>query len=372
MQVRSWSAFLISSEFFLATTTGRKLLYLEADTTNSEASLQLGAKAADLTMEDASQAFLLIRRAARLWRLGHKHAKPFRTFRVVLGNPRQLERTASRSRTLRERIDKLNQADVIVDSQAPVIGEVLRWCNQVSPIRSSKPDGSDGGARGSGHCSSGSNSGSGGCGGRLPSQTIVFETDSKEYFNALERALQPFGYAVMDPATAEALEADAASAAASRDATVERLPRLVYCTTTAETTNAVQALVKPRRGRRGMVDANRCCALLDRAESVNRLEDAHDEAHNRHQDLQQELLDSDDVVQQAAGKIHIICTAVLYDDLLRQVRVWARLGHSPAEIQKELDGRFGRVAAVLEAMTASKKAPPPPSPLPLPPSSGYI
>lgn len=110
MQVRSWSAFLISSEFFLATTTGRKLLYLEADTTNSEASLatprighlmldghviptrspppschliacaittlsparlppnlfqaslQLGAKAADLTMEDASQAFLLIRR----------------------------------------------------------------------------------------------------------------------------------------------------------------------------------------------------------------------------------------------------------------------------------------------------------------------
>ena len=218
---------------------------------------------------------------------------------MVLGNPRQLERTASRSRTLRERIDKLNQADVIVDSQAPVIGEVLRWCNQVSPIRSSKPDGSDGGARGSGHCSSGSNSGSGGCGGRLPSQTIVFETDSKEYFNALERALQviafpclpmpshafpclpvcrltpsraisrclcararakqPFGYAVMDPATAEALEADAASAAASRDATVERLPRLVYCTTTAETTNAVQVRrLPPIDERRGLPGGTDC------------------------------------------------------------------------------------------------------------------
>ena len=53
--------------------------------------------------------------------------------------------------------------------------------------------------------------------------------------------------------------------------------------------------------------------------------------------------------------IHIICTAVLYDDLLRQVRVWARLGHSPTEIQDELDSRFRRVATVLEAMAVSKK-----------------
>ena len=44
----------------------------------------------------------------------------FRTCRVVLGDPRQLERTACHTRTLRERIDKLQQADVIVDSQARV------------------------------------------------------------------------------------------------------------------------------------------------------------------------------------------------------------------------------------------------------------
>ena len=52
--------------------------------------------------------------------------------------------------------------------------------------------------------------------------------------------------------------------------------------------------------------------------------------------------------------VHIICTAVVYDDLLRQVRVWARLGHSPTEIQSELDERFSRVANVLERVVDAK------------------
>ncbi|EOD20415.1 hypothetical protein EMIHUDRAFT_457938 [Emiliania huxleyi CCMP1516] len=85
----------------------REPVYWQADLTNSEASLALSAKQADLTMEDASQAFLRIRRAARLWQRSTPQAKPFRNFRVVLGNPRARE--AERTRTLRERIDRLHQ-----------------------------------------------------------------------------------------------------------------------------------------------------------------------------------------------------------------------------------------------------------------------
>lgn len=90
----------------------------------------------------------------------------------------------------------------------------------------------------------------------------------------------------MDPSEAVALEQrvhDEQSATMSTTRKeVERLPRLVYCTTTAETANAVQALVRPRLGRRGLVDASRCCALLDRAESVDALEDAqYAERHPR-------------------------------------------------------------------------------------------
>ena len=202
-----------------------------------------------------------------------------------------MERTASRSRTLRERLDKMSQADVIVDSQAPIIGEVLRWCAQVCGRRSgggSSSSGSSAGSAGSaggaggegseGSKSKSAGSGSGGDGGGsscLPMQTVVFETDSPECFDALSRAVQPFGYSVMDPAEAEALElsvhhaqpqpqalhpqplvppppplpAVKEAARNGRDRLIARLPRLVYCTTTAETINAVQSLIKPRQGK---------------------------------------------------------------------------------------------------------------------------
>ena len=42
-------------------------------------------------------------------------------------------------------------------------------------------------------------------------------------------------------------------------------------------------------------------------------------------------------------EVEVLCTAVLYDDLLRQVRGWVRIGHSGAAIQKELDARFGYI-----------------------------
>ncbi|KAL1523608.1 hypothetical protein AB1Y20_018544 [Prymnesium parvum] len=330
---RSWAAFTFTPEFFLATPTGRRMLYIESDLTNSESHLSPALQSTDLTMEDASQAFLLIRRSARLWRKANPHVKKFRTFRVVLGNPRQL--SASRGRTLRERFDTFQEADVLVDSQAPVIGEVLRWCSQVFPAARA------GTARGDG----------------LPANTIAVETDSQERYDALQSALLPFGFAVMDAAEAEALEQRcferrAKGAAPLKE--IERLPRLVHCTTTAQTISSLQALVKPRLGRRGLVNPSRCCALLDRAESVEALEDAHDEGHNRHAELHAELSES---LHEAATKeahqpsrVHIICTAVLYDDLLRQVRVWARLGHSAQEIQSELDSRFARVAGILEDM----------------------
>tara|TARA_B100000795_G_C22534699_1_gene336495 strand:- start:258 stop:590 length:333 start_codon:yes stop_codon:yes gene_type:complete len=38
--------------------------------------------------------------------------------------------------------------------------------------------------------------------------------------------------------------------------------------------------------------------------------------------------------------LHIVCSSLIYDDLFRQVRQWARLGFSGPAIQKELDVRF--------------------------------
>ena len=39
--------------------------------------------------------------------------------------------------------------------------------------------------------------------------------------------------------------------------------------------------------------------------------------------------------------------ALIYDDLFRQVRVWARLGYSPSSIQDCLDARYAPIHEVL-------------------------
>lgn len=171
-QMTSWSPFRISPDFFLRTTTGRRLLYLEADTTNRERSLSLRARSEDLTMEDASQAFRLVEAAARqmldVAPSGVAHSsstaaagtaasaattppakpRPLRTLRVVLGDPRQTVSSGARRRDLRTRIVKLGEADVLIDSQASVVEAVLRWCAHVGVPPRGGGGGGDGGGGG--------------------------------------------------------------------------------------------------------------------------------------------------------------------------------------------------------------------------------
>ena len=59
----------------------------------------------------------------------------FRPFRVVLGDSMQkVFSGGGKSCTLRERVLNLHEADVIIDSRAPIIHEVLAWANKVSGV----------------------------------------------------------------------------------------------------------------------------------------------------------------------------------------------------------------------------------------------
>ena len=69
----------------------------------------------------------------------------------------------------------------------------------------------------------------------------------------------------------------------------------------------------------------RCCVLVDRV-------------HGR-----DELLALRRRRPARAPDFELLCSSVLLDDLLRLVRVWARLGYEAAEIQRELDQRFAGV-----------------------------
>ena len=216
---------------------------------------------------------------------------------------------------------------------------------------------------------------------------------------------------------------DGGDTAQSYATALSRMPRLVYYETTAETVNAVQALVTA-----GEADAGNCCALIDKQEGVSFLESVlrrkpglqakraqeqrvrdmkaemndmvYEEVHaltkgdrqrqerakRKRQSLadalderaddsssspaasasaspaasseakshrvarsgeggashQPSAADSLDLLKESwtGDRLHIICSSVIYDELFRQVRQWAREGNSATSIQKELDLRF--------------------------------
>ena len=45
--------------------------------------------------------------------------------------------------------------------------------------------------------------------------------------------------------------------------------------------------------------------------------------------------------------LNVVCSAVVFDDLFRQVRLWVRMGYTAKEIQREIDERFRDVLDTL-------------------------
>jgi hypothetical protein len=78
----AWEALDVSDDWFVRTSSGRKLLYMEADATNSEESLALGRTSTDLVPEDSSQAFRAITDHAMRQHPG----RDFAPMRVFLGD----------------------------------------------------------------------------------------------------------------------------------------------------------------------------------------------------------------------------------------------------------------------------------------------
>ena len=165
--------------------------------------------------------------------------------------------------------DTPKEVDVLIDSRAPVLKEILHWCDHVSTSEDRR---------------------------------ILFQTSSRQYFLSLQLLMRRYGYEICDPLDwrmvkdepsedtapsndSSTLEADTegrthrsllhvliderTEKGQSRRETLgqvtklSNLPRLVYYERTAETVNAVQALVNV-----GEVDAANCCALLDKQEGT--------------------------------------------------------------------------------------------------------
>ena len=359
----SWRGFPVSAECLMRTSTGKNILVLEADATNANDPLALGDQALDLNMDDASQAYRRIEE--EMARNGP--GIPFRTLKVFLGNSLEVEKSGGgHAYTLRHRVKYSKEVDVLIDSRAPILGEVLRWCDRVT----------------SGHRNES---------GR---KIILFQTSSRQYFLSLKLMMERYGYEIRDPLdwhVLSELPSHESSANGDEDEYPEgednndrnkrrsllgvlnqdqkqsnartlqevsrltRLPRLVYYGKTAETVNAVQALVDA-----GGATPGNCCALLDKEDGTRFLEaKLGDDQINLVQRgdatatvgstiSNDEKIDS--MNEQTSSKkatkasstsgLHVICSSAIYDDLFRQVRQWTRMGYAAKDIQKELDGRY--------------------------------
>lgn len=368
----SWNGFPVSNDCFIRTKMGRNVLLIEADATNSDDPLSLGDQALDLTIDDASQGFSRIQ---ELFESATTVVGEFHTMRVFLGNSIELSKSGGgHSFTLRHRIRYAKEVDVLIDSHAPVLKEILGWCDRVV--------GKD--------------------------KRVLFQTSNRQYFVSLQLLMRRYGYDIYDPLDWRTLPVDddddyddggmseemseetpldsddekksleqespkrvrslshvlvdddetelvywgsdyggtvesrqlTKQAALRRLTNVSHLPRLVYYDKTAETVNAVQALINA-----GEVDAANCCALLDKREGTLTLKGFLNKKSELIQDdkmswrrktasLENEVDDSS-----RGNGLHIICSSTIYDDLFRRVRQWTRMGYTASQIQRELDIR---------------------------------
>lgn len=359
----AWDRFPSSSTCFLKGVNGEKILVLEADATNANDPLALSEAALDLNLDEASQGFRRIQERFHDTSKRKKDATDFQTLRVYLGNSMETRKSGGgHSYTLRHRVRYAKEVDVLIDSRAPVLNQILEWCHRVAGKH----------------------------------KKIFFQTSSREYFLNLQKLLKAYGYEIIDPLDLRKLdkmrdgnlsendddtknsllrvllddpslidddaweykefleEFDEQNQKASKSKMLQevtkmaKLPRLLHMKTSAETVNAAEALIMA-----GEVDASNCCALIDRQESVSVLENVLKERSKLIRKRKWEWFkeeesttgndvheNPDEKITETKNGLQIICTSTIYDGLFQQVRMWARKGYSAAEIQKEMDVKY--------------------------------
>ena len=361
--LRNWEALFQDpgAEWFLRTKKGEKVLYIEADATNVDKALALGHtgyKSNDLTIAEASQTFRVLEMLANT----KLHAKPDKVVRVFLADTTQEVQTGGEHHLdLDEYIQQTQEADVVIDATAPLLERVLDWCESVHPAENDEFETDEAliaettGWYGMVQPNA-----------TKPKKTILFDTVNNEYYLVIAMLLSKYGYRIIDRGSIDSKKA-------------YLYPRLIYRETSYDTISLLHALMT-----RGLADPTRCCVMIDSSRTAQELKYIHEAYESKHLyktsrkiqrentaltneqgEIQDSIQDSslEDSVQDALqeaekeeqeelmpGQLPLgrtsfttICRAVIYDDLLRQVRIWVRMGYTAKEIQGELDARFATI-----------------------------
>jgi hypothetical protein len=338
-----------SGNFTITTDAGQRLLYMEADCTNSTELLNIAGESRDLSVNEAFHAFhaiktvshengipldgamrvLLVdtlqglhaaekqnntagrRPSATGLPLGASSSGAATTLNAGGGPGIMASASAASPVRLRGEVAGNAEVDVVLDATAPVLLALVRWCEDVTEGNFSIP--------------------------------IVFETSNVLYFRVVAHVLAAHGFTVLD-----------------RSEHTD-LPRLIH------ETDAYQAVsVLHTRLRSG---CDRCCVLLHHRELLR------DELAAMKATVRAEMAAIRGNVPRpdlpfAAGisdSFRVLCSATIHDDLFAQVRTWVRQGVPASVIQREVDERFSGIVEAMLMAAREVGLPGTPSPPPSPP-----
>jgi hypothetical protein len=219
----SWKGFKFSPDWLIRTNekNPKNILIIEADASVGDQALALSDESSnDLDLQEVSQAKRSLIDSAKKGKV-----KPDSTVVVLLANSNQTIMTGGGNKTtLKQEIQELHQADILIDAQAPLILEVLDWLKNVKSTK----------------------------------KTIVFDTNNIKYFQTIKKQLGKLGWKVLDRQEKDKYDP-------------KTTPRLVYHETTADTVDRVATLVDIQK-----IAPSMCCALIDKGEGLVKLNEINE------------------------------------------------------------------------------------------------
>ncbi|KAL3942803.1 MAG: hypothetical protein SGBAC_003079 [Bacillariaceae sp.] len=273
----SWKGMTIPKQWLLnVKNTTNKVLLLEADSVGKDSIESIFSpdmdSVSDLDLYEATQGFY------QLSRLVEEDAPPFDTLRVLLVDSDGIMTSGGgRKRSIREYVTALGLTDIIIDARTPLLSAFKDWLGHRSWDHLHKRTRSL---------------------LKKSKKPVIVETPSSIFFQSLKKALQPFGYEVMDVADAQQ-EYDS----------INDIPILVNEDTSLATIHTVRSLLE-----RKLTTPENICAFCGDQGGLVEMEPGQE------------------------SSIVAICSSDIYDGLFRLVREMAVQGFTKQQIQKRVDG----------------------------------
>lgn len=241
----------------------------------------------DLDLKEVAQGF---RRLADLAQKEASDGSSLQIRRVLLVDPTVIiESGGGRQTSVRDLIEELGLADILIDARASVLHAILNWLEQAEESNS----GEDGNAS-----------------EKSQLRPVILETPAKAWFHSIRSELRKHGYDVIDREVA------------LNHSHGMMPPMLVYERSSADTVNTIRQYLE-----RGIVkDPSRVCALLTGHDGLDEVDSLNDS-----------MAATGTSPNRRANIVGCVCSSDIHDRVFEWVRTKSMEGVPAQTIQKELD-----------------------------------